>query len=1389
MGIPFVGSIGKKLIGTRNERMVKRYLKVVDTVNAMGPEIEPLTDQALRDRLEESRQRIEGGAKPADLIPDVFAIAREVMDRAVGIRNIFNPEHNFDPRKLSASAQQLYAKVKAEMDATPPREPEGDLLGSEGPVPSWQFLDIPIELYRAVRELYPESKPPFRAHPFDVQIIGAVVLYEGKIAEMKTGEGKTIVAPLATALAILEGKQVHVVTVNDYLVQRDRDWTFPFFRALGMTVGAIHPMHMQSAENKKKAYACNVVYGTTSEFGFDYLRDNMKLSVQEQVQKKRHFAIVDEVDSILIDEARTPLIISGPAHSHSPRYDLADKLAHHLLEKQKPWADADQKVQSCLVEVSSTEGDIRNARDKDRIPQLKEKLENARKKLPELEAERDKFVQYYEVEMDKKKAQLTHDGITEAQKQAGVGSFYVGDNIDLPHLLEQAIRAHTVYQRDRDYVVAPDDRGEMSVIIVDQNTGRKMIGRQWSDGLHQAVEAKEGVPIKQETQTMATITIQNFFKTYERLAGMTGTADTEATEFHEIYGLDVICIPTNVPVVRVDRNDFVYMAVKDKWDNIVDEIKAFHDVGRPVLVGTTSVEKSEKLSEMLTRKHTIKHEVLNAKQHDREAEIIAHAGELGAVTISTNMAGRGTDIKLGRFTPQQLIDHWKRRGICPRDVNADMPAPAIVAAVFRHMAPKEIGLSKPDVERMSDEDIRLALLRKWTNDKCWISEGKVANMSAEAMQNELDSSGGSLLHRLTTFSNIEEMGGLHVIGTERHEARRIDNQLRGRSGRQGDNGSSRFFLSLEDDLMKVFAGPTTLKLLSRMGMKEGDVIEHPMLTRAVEKAQRKVEERNYLMRKNILEYDEPMDVQRGVFYGIRQSVLEGREVKDLIFDYIDSSVQDAVRMYLDKNYVANCVVEWVREHMSVSIDPDRLRGKDREDLFRIIRINGKEEAAATIRVTLGEYMPQDVEPTEWDLKGLADWANSTFDAHLKLSEISGMSRSEMHKRIELAADAKIEKTDLSPLDQFLVSDYGPKELVKWAKSKFGAELNVDDFTRLENLDDAVDTVMQRAREAYREREITYPVDFAMDVTAAGFQQNPQVALDQFCKWVKARYDVDWNPQQLPTTNPRELRDLLVMQARKWDDDRIVRRADEVVKAGTTPEAMEAWFVANMHARLVPGDRERIEADPRAAAEEKIRAVLRAELSQFERWVLLQILDTSWKDHLYQMDQLRESIGLRSFSQRDPRIEFKRESARLFNEMQETVREKVTDLIFKGRLTPQIQQRPPGPDGAPHAAAAAQDGAPGAAAAQPQIGAQQQPQRPRVAEPAITAASAAMAESGTASQRRDLETADRAGSSSATATEHRKPQRQPVRTAPTIGRNEPCPCGSGKKYKQCCGKRG
>jgi preprotein translocase subunit SecA len=482
--------------------MVKRYLRIVDQVNALEPSIRALTDAELRERTAQFRARVAKGEDPLSFRHEVFAVAREAMDRSVGIRNVLNPDLAFDASALTEEARAMLEAARAQAALLPDAQAEGDLLGCVAPTPAWVTMDLPNALYEAVRAVLPMSKPPFRARPFDVQIIGAIVLSEGKIAEMKTGEGKTIVAPLASYLAAVSGHQVHVVTVNDYLVQRDRDWTFPFFRALGLTAGAIHPVHMQSTDGKQAAYRCDVVYGTTAEFGFDYLRDNMKQRAEDQVQKRRDFVIVDEVDSILIDEARTPLIISGPAYNKAPRYDLADRLARHLVERQQAWNEADETVSKARSLAAGLEGDLRNVRDASQKPELRKKLDEARRSIPRLEAERDLHAQYYEVELDKKRATITSAGIAEAQRVSGIGSFYVGENMDMPHLLEQSVRAHTVYQRDRDYVIAQDETGQLGVVIVDQNTGRKMVGRQWSDGLHQAVEAKEGVSIKQETQTM-----------------------------------------------------------------------------------------------------------------------------------------------------------------------------------------------------------------------------------------------------------------------------------------------------------------------------------------------------------------------------------------------------------------------------------------------------------------------------------------------------------------------------------------------------------------------------------------------------------------------------------------------------------------------------------------------------------------------------------------------------------------------------------------------------------------------------------------------------------------------------------------------------------------------
>jgi preprotein translocase subunit SecA len=726
-GIPVIGPIMNKLIGTRNERFVRKYTARVDSINALEDETRELTDAQLREKLGEFRHRLDAGTKVEDLMVEAFAVAREAMDRAVGIRNILNPEKGFDASKLPAEARAMWEKAKAEAEALEDAEATGEFRGSAEPVPGWRRVEIPVELYEAVKALYPESRPPFRARPFDVQLIGAMVLYQSKIAEMKTGEGKTIVAPLASYLAAVERWKVHVVTVNDYLVQRDRDWVFPFFHALGLTVGAIHPQHMQSEDVKREMYLCDVVYGTTSEFGFDYLRDNMKRSVDQQVQRRREFAIVDEVDSILIDEARTPLIISGQAHDDQPRYEMADGLARHLVDKQAPWQEREDTVDACRKRIKGIEGDIRNARDKEKVPALQKKLEEAKGELPGLEVERDKHTQYYEIMMERKQVHLNHEGIAEAQRKAGLGSFYVDENMDIPHLLENALRAHVIYSRDKDYVVmnVPDratGRADESVVIVDTFTGRPMIGRQWSDGLHQAVECKERVVIKPETQTIATITIQNFFKMYKRLSGMTGTADTEAQEFHDIYSLDVVSIPTNKPMIRSDFDDLMYLTGKDKWEAIVDEIKRMHDVGRPILVGTTSVEKSEMLSSLLTRKHQIAHEVLNAKQHEREAHIVVGAGQLGAVMIATNMAGRGTDIVLGKFTREQLLEHWLRRSLAPRTLTVEASDDELREAVYRKIASQELDdIRKRDAEEMDFAELEIKLLRQWAELHTWMS--------------------------------------------------------------------------------------------------------------------------------------------------------------------------------------------------------------------------------------------------------------------------------------------------------------------------------------------------------------------------------------------------------------------------------------------------------------------------------------------------------------------------------------------------------------------------------------------------------------------------------------------------------------------------------------------
>jgi preprotein translocase subunit SecA len=812
--------------------------------------------------------------------------------------------------------------------------------------------DLLPEAFAVAREasrrilLIPNADSPDKTmRHFDVQIIGGIVLHQGNITEMTTGEGKTLVATLPAYLNALEGKGVHIVTVNDYLANRDMNWMLPMYEFLGLSAGAIQSN--QSYEDKQAAYRADITYGTNNEFGFDYLRDNMRIHLEEQVQGTLNYAIVDEVDSILIDEARTPLIISGPSDESTERYFVADKIARKL----KPG-------------------------------------------------------KHYEIKEKEKGANLTDEGIGIVEKELGVDSIYSDIHMDWPHYIEQSLRAHSLFLKDTDYVVQGKD-----VVIVDEFTGRLMEGRMWSDGLHQAIQAKERLKIKEESQTLATITLQNFFRLYNKLAGMTGTAFTEAPEFAKIYGLNVDVIPTNKPLIRENHPDRIYGTAKEKDTAVVEEIAEVHEKGQPILVGTISIEKSEMFSKALSRRG-IDHEVLNAKNHEREAAIIAKAGQKGNVTIATNMAGRGTDIVLG--------------------------------------------------------------------------EG------------------------------VRELGGLHVMGTERHEARRIDNQLRGRTGRQGDPGSSRFYVSLDDDLMRIFAPERVGGILKKFGMTDGMAIEHSMVSKSIERAQRKVEQHNFEIRKNLLEYDEVMDEQRKTIYAWRQRVLAQEALRDDLLRMIEESILESVDYYIDPK----------------------------------------------------------LHTDEWDVDGLLDWYKQKFDI----------------------------KVDLK-------------------------EHNIETKENIEDL------LLDTASKAYEDKE-------------------------------------------------------------------------------------------------------------KEIGEEELRKI--------EQILLLEKVDTKWKDHLYAMDHLKSGIGLRGYAQVDPKIEYKREALIMFETMMSSIREEVTDLIFKLRVRSESidSKNVWNADNFVY-----QD----SLNTMPEI---PTPKR----EPIRERVEAATTNSGQAEQRPE-----------------------PIRAAVKVGRNQPCPCGSGRKYKQCCGK--
>ena len=1303
-----------KVFGSRNDRLVKRYRKTVAEVNAHEAKVVQLSDAQLRDRTMQIKDQIlHKKIRMSDVLPECLAIMRESMDRNIGIRNVFNPENNFNPEQLKGDAGfDAFAAIEDQI-----------IQGSA----NWQTVEIPLEVYQAVREIYPESRPPFRARCFDVQLIGGLTLYEGKIAEMATGEGKTFVAPLACLLRALEGYRCHVVTVNDYLVRRDALWTRPAFDALGLSVGFIQSDMDPGGESRRRQYECNITYGTNSEFGFDYLRDNMKSSVNEQVQGPLDFAIVDEVDSILIDEARTPLIISGDTLDDPKKYPIADAVARKIIELHKPYAEIEKECDHWKRSIKAALGDADKAGSKEEKVAAHQRMEEAEKKLEETEAKKAGLTAYYEVELDRKSVHLTHEGIAAAQDAAGVGSFYVGENVEWPHLMEQAMRAHVVYERDKDYVVergtGPRSTGELEVVIVDEYTGRKMTGRQWSDGLHQAVEAKERVTIKKETQTLATITLQNFFKLYKFLGGMTGTAMTESEEFNKIYKLEVVNIPTNRSVVRRDSDDRVYRTEQEKWESMIEEIKLFSDAGRPVLVGTTSVEKSERLSKYLTQKYGVKHEVLNAKQHEREANIVQVAGHshvnnhgerVGNVTIATNMAGRGTDIKLA---PETWFDVETKDGVY-------------------HL--KQRGTDK-QIEVKSDSPLMQVYQLK---------------------------------------SGVKAVGGLHVIGTERHTSRRIDNQLRGRSGRQGDPGSSRFYCSLQDDLLKMFMGEWTINVFKKIGMEYGEAIESKMLTKGIERAQKKVEERNYLARKNLLEYDEVMDRQRLTFYGMRQQVLEGRHIENVIWDVIGKAIEDAVSKYVTQDYVAANIAEWARTNFGVVIDPMELRGVRRfVDVEDYIKNQAKLEVETTITQTLGEYLGESPEdPSQWDFKSIVKVAAKDYHTKLTESQLKKMDFTELEALLKDGALGNIEDQDVSGLSVYLEPNYAARALCNWADEKFGIKVEPEEILAdaerqlFKPPEQIVAVIDARAREAYQRREIEYPVDHMMGLVGAAevTQIDNPYAADYLRTWTRFKFNVDLPLEHIQQTPLRQIRDELIgHQERFLLEGQLDKDVDAILAKGPDLKAIADAFNERFGQKVTAKDLDPLTAETRKGIKEidednsgsvttrdivlrRAKGILRDELTRLEQYVLIQIFDQAWKDHLYAMDILKGGIGLQSFAERDPRVIYKREGYKFFEQMLEGIRDKVTDLIFRVRV-----------EGKDVTAKSAYN----VRSAQHQVsdnygvGDNVRETAAAVDGPQPEAAAQPASEGGV---------------------------KTIVRDTPKVGRNDPCPCGSGKKYKNCHG---
>ena len=950
-----IDKVVARFIGTKHERDLKVIQPLVGKMNALAPEYEKLTDAEMLEKIGQLRSDVQG---------------------RLG--------------NLTLDDEQYKDRCKEALDP------------------------VMVPTFALVREA---GRRKLGMRHFDVQLIGGYVLNEGKIAEMKTGEGKTLVATLPAVLNALTGRGVHIITVNDYLARRDAEWMSPIYRALGLSVGVI--VHDLSDPERRAAYGADITYGTNNEFGFDYLRDNMKFDLADCVQRGHNFAVVDEVDSILIDEARTPLIISGPAEESTDKYYRIDKI----------------------------------------IPKLIQEID-------------------YTIDEKHRTATLTEEGVTKCEKLLALGNLYDPQHMETIHHVYQGLRAHTLYKRDVEYVVK---NGE--VIIIDEFTGREMPGRRWSDGLHQAVEAKEGVKIERENQTLATITFQNYFRMYKKLSGMTGTAETEANEFNKIYKLDVSVIPTNRKLLRHEFSDVVYRTAGEKYEAVINGIlqednslangiRQIHETGQPILVGTISIEKSEHLSNLL-KKAGIAHQVLNAKQHEREAKIISQAGRKGAVTVSTNMAGRGTDILLGGNPEAMTREHCLHERI----------------AIPYTAAPAVIGADSSGGNGNASGDGNAA-----PNMVLFQQEGKIFQVPLEQWKPIYDLYSEQCR---TEHDEVIALGGLHILGTERHEARRIDNQLRGRAGRQGDPGSSRFFLSLEDDLLRVFGGERVKALMYRLGMTEGVPIESKLISRRIENAQEAVEAQNFEARKHLLEYDDVMNKQRETIYSIRRSALEGKEQKD----YALGIAEDIARELVDTHCPSN-------EH-----------------------------------------------PEKWNVTQFAAEVLNQYGIDVKAAGV--------------------------------------------------------DATKL-NHGDLAETLVERVKQRYSEKEALFG------------------------------------------------------------------------------EPMMRWL---------------------------------------ERRIILDIVDTQWKDHLLTLDHLKEGIGLRGYGQKDPLVEFKKEAFTLFEDMMGRIDTETVRYLFL------VQP------------------------ARPEDEAREIERRQR---------------------RQQQQMQLQAGAAQAAE------QPKPVRTGAKVGRNDPCPCGSGKKYKKCHG---